>query len=277
MNPDPLAVTWLGRVSYLAALQAQRALAALRAAGEARDTLLLLEHPPVFTFGRSGHAENLLIDPQECQRRGIEVHWVDRGGDVTYHGPGQLVGYPILALGALDSAGRLPLADYVAYVRRLEAALIDTLARFGIVAGQRRGLTGVWVQPDVASRCPSCPPAKRLAPAKIAAIGVKVSAAGVSQHGFALNVAPQMDDWDLIIGCGLQGSLSVSMEELLGSGVPRLEQVAEAAASSFARTFDRELEWVPASRVLASAAAPQPAPQSRTHFAPQGRPHAQGG
>ncbi|MCX6026340.1 MAG: lipoyl(octanoyl) transferase LipB [Chloroflexi bacterium] len=276
MNPVPLAATWLGRVPYLAALEVQRALAARRAAGEARDTLLLLEHPPVFTFGRSGHVENLLIDLQECRRRGIEVHWLDRGGDVTYHGPGQLVGYPILALGALDSAGRLPRADYVAYVRRLEAALIDTLAHFGIVAAQRRGLTGVWVQPDVASRCPFCPPAKRLAPAKIAAIGVKVSAAAVSQHGFALNVAPQMEDWDLIMGCGLQGSPSASMEELLGSSVPSLEQVAEGSAASFACAFDRELDWVPASRVLASAAAPQAAPQARAHLAPQGRPHAQG-
>ncbi len=268
MSADPLAVTWLGRVPYLKALGLQRSLAARRATGETQDILLLLEHPPVFTFGRSGHAENLLIDPQECQRRGIEVHWVDRGGDVTYHGPGQLVGYPILALGALDTAGRLPQADYVAYVRRLESALIDTLAHFGIVAGQRRGLTGVWVQPDVASRCPSCPPAKRLAPAKIASIGVKVSAAGVSQHGFALNVAPHMDDWDLIIGCGLKDSLSISMEELLGMGVPTLEQVAAVAASSFARTFNREFEWEPAPSVFASAAAPHPAPLSRAQLAP---------
>ncbi len=158
MTSDPVEAVWLGRLPYLEALHLQRTYAARRAAGEVRDSLLLLEHPPVFTFGRSGHAENLLIDEAECMRRGIEVHWVDRGGDVTYHGPGQLVGYPILNLGKLDSSGRLPQADYVAYVRRLEDVLIAVLAGFGIVAGQRRGLTGVWVQPDVASRCPSCPP-----------------------------------------------------------------------------------------------------------------------
>lgn len=244
MTPDPVEVMWLGRLPYLDALQLQRAIAARRGTGEARDTLLLLEHPPVFTFGRSGHAENLLIDEAECRRRGIEVHWVDRGGDVTYHGPGQLVGYPILNLGALDSAGRLPQADYVSYVRRLEDVLIAVLAGFGIVAGQRRGLTGVWVQPDVASRCPSCPPAKRRSPSKIASIGVKVSAAGVSQHGFALNVAPRMEDWDLIIGCGLKDTPSISMEELLGSGVPGLEHVARETADSFGRVFARDVNWI---------------------------------
>jgi lipoyl(octanoyl) transferase len=243
MTRGPIEAIWLGRVPYLQALQIQRDYASRRAAGEVQDVLLLLEHPPVFTFGRAGHAENLLIEEAACRSRGIEVHWVDRGGDVTYHGPGQLVGYPILQLGALDSSGRLPQADYVAYVRRLEDVLIGVLARFGIGAGQRRGLTGVWVQPDVASRCPSCPPAKRLSPSKIAAIGVKVSAAGVSQHGFALNVAPRMEDWDFIIGCGLKDTPSISMEELLGQDVPGLEQVARETADSFSRVFAREVNW----------------------------------
>jgi len=260
MNPGPVEAVWLGRLPYLEALKVQRVQAARRAAGEVPDTLLFLEHPPVFTFGRSGHAENLLIDVQECSRRGIEVHWVDRGGDVTYHGPGQLVGYPIVHLGAFDSAGRLPQADYVAYVRRLEAVLIETLARFGIAAGQRRGLTGVWVQPDVTSRCPSCPPAKRLTPAKIAAIGVKVSAAGVSQHGFALNVAPHMADWDLIVGCGLKDTPSISMEELRGTDVPGLEEVAGEVARSFARVFAREVDWIQAPASFHAAAVSGLAP-----------------
>jgi lipoate-protein ligase B len=273
VTPDPIEALWLGRLPYLEALHLQRAYATRRAAGEARDTLLLLEHPPVFTFGRAGHAENLLIDEAECRRRGIEVHWVDRGGDVTYHGPGQLVGYPVLNLGVLDSSGRLPQADYVAYVRRLEEAIIAVLARFGIVAGQRRGLTGVWVQPDVASRCPSCPPAKRLSPGKIAAIGVKVSAAGVSQHGFALNVAPRMEDWDLIVGCGLKNTPSISMEELLGPDVPSLERVAREMADSFGRVFAREVNWIEPPPQLLPAVHPRPALHGRAHPSPSGRPH----
>jgi len=177
----------------------------------------------------------------ECAARGIELHWVDRGGDITYHGPGQLVGYPILKLGTPDAAnGRLPQTDYVGYMRRLEEMLIRVLLRFGLVAGQLNGITGVFVQPDVASRCAHCPPAARLAPSKIAQIGVKVDARGVSQHGFALNVAPEMAYFEGIIGCGLREHAPISMADLLGAP-PDPAAVRAAAVREFAQILEREV------------------------------------
>ncbi|MGH2523734.1 MAG: lipoyl(octanoyl) transferase LipB, partial [Anaerolineales bacterium] len=145
----------LGLVPYAEAWQVQKDLAARRAADQIPDTLLLLEHPHTYTLGRSGHLENLLLNETQLAERGVTVEWVDRGGDITYHGPGQLVGYPILRLGHPVSAeGRIPQADYVGYVRRIEETLIRALMHFGLVTGQVPGLTGVWIQPDVASRCP---------------------------------------------------------------------------------------------------------------------------
>ncbi len=236
-----LAVRRLGLVPYAEAWELQKSLAAQRAAGEIPDTLLLLEHPHTYTLGRAGHAENLLWDEAQLAARGITLHWVDRGGDITYHGPGQLVGYPIMALGApVDGAGRIPQADYVGYVRKLEETLIRAVLQFGLVAGQMKGLTGVWVQPDVASRCPHCPPAARQAPSKLAAIGVKVDARGVSQHGFALNVRPDMSYWDGIIGCGLADHASISLADLMDKP-PSLEAVMEAVEEAFVKVFDAEI------------------------------------
>lgn len=232
----------LGLMPYAEAWELQKTLAAQRAAGEIPDTLLLLEHLHTYTLGRSGHTENLLLDQAQLAQRGITVHEVDRGGDITYHGPGQLVGYPILRLGApVDSAsGRVPQADYVGYVRRLEETLIRALTRFGLVTGQVPGLTGVWIQPDVASRCPHCPPASRLALSKIAAIGVKVDARGIAQHGFALNVDPDMSYWDGIIGCGLRDHAVVSMADLLDPP-PTMAEVMAAVVESFGKVFAREM------------------------------------
>jgi len=228
----------LGLVPYVEAWDYQRKLAAEIGVGARPPSLLLLEHPHTYTFGRSGHLENLVWGDQELSARGVQLHWVDRGGDVTYHGPGQLVGYPLIPLGKLISGGRLPQADYVGYVRRLEEVLIRALAQFGLVAGQVSGLTGVWIQPDVASRCPHCPPAARLAPSKIAAIGVKVDARGVSQHGFALNVNPDMSYWEGIVGCGLAGHTSISMADLLdGFALPEMEAVMVEVAEQFGRVF----------------------------------------
>ena len=197
----------LGLIDYEQAWKLQQEYAAEIAEGKRLPTLLLLEHPNVYTFGRMGNADNLLWREAQLQERGIKVHWVDRGGDVTYHGPGQLVGYPLLPLGRPEVSSaqlgvpmvgggranasgemRIPQADYVGYIRKLEEVLIVALARFGLAAGQMPGLTGAWIQPDVASRCPRCRPEDREKPAKIAAIGVKVDARGVSRHGFALNV-----------------------------------------------------------------------------------------
>ncbi len=229
----------LGLIEYEQAWRLQEQYAAEIAEGRRPPTLLLLEHPHVYTFGRKGHAENLLLGAEQLQERGVAVHWVDRGGDVTYHGPGQLVGYPLIPLGRPESAGdqtRIPQADYVGYVRRLEKVIIEALARFGLGAGQRAGLTGVWIQPDVASRCPRCKPEDRQKPAKIAAIGVKVDARGVSRHGFALNVDPDMSYWDGIIACGLVGSPVVSMADLLPRA-PEMQDVKKAIAEEFAETF----------------------------------------
>jgi lipoate-protein ligase B len=228
-------------VPYAEAWARQKQLAAQRARGEIPDQLLLLEHPPTYTFGRRGLAANLLLDEAQLAERGLAVHWVDRGGDVTYHGPGQLVGYPILHLGQpAGPDGRIPQADYVGYVRRLEEALIRALLGFGLVTGQVPGLTGVWVQPDLASRCPHCPPAARLAPSKIAAIGVKVDARGISQHGFALNVSPDMRHWDGIIGCGLADHAAISLADLLPEP-PAMPAVMDAVTAAFGRVFERQM------------------------------------
>jgi lipoyl(octanoyl) transferase len=233
----------LGQKPYEEAWRLQEKLAAEIAAGERPPALLLLEHPHTYTFGRRGKPENLLWDQAELTRRGITVHWVDRGGDVTYHGPGQLVGYPLLPLapGGLSAADdgaspRLPRADYVGYVRRLEQTLITALAQLGLAAGQIEGLTGVWVQPDALSHCKSCPPELRKKPAKVAAIGVKVDVRGVSMHGFALNVDPDMDYWQGIVGCGLKDYPVASLAQLLDP-TPDMDYVIEAVIHAFSEVF----------------------------------------
>jgi lipoate-protein ligase B len=245
--PDELCdVHLLGRMEFERAWRLQESMAAEIAAGSRPPSLLLVEHPHTYTFGRRGQAANLLWDEAELARREIAVHWIDRGGDVTYHGPGQLVGYPLLHLapggiGAGEKSpngnARLPQADFIGYLRRLEAALIAALARFGLAGGQRPGLTGVWVQEDMTSRCVACPPEQRRPPAKIAAIGVKVDARGVSRHGFALNVAPDMSYWEGIIGCGLPDSPITSMERLLGTA-PAMDDVLQAVIHALGRTFN---------------------------------------
>jgi lipoyl(octanoyl) transferase len=246
----------LGLIEYQQAWKLQDEYASEIADGKRAATLLLLEHPHVYTFGRKGHAENLLWGQEKLREKGIDIHWVDRGGDVTYHGPGQLVGYPLLPLGvqslqtlrdrsremsprrhggASDSA-RIPQADYVGYIRKLEKMLIAALARLGVAAGQRPGLTGVWVQADVYSRCPRCRPEDRNKPAKLAAIGVKVDARGVSHHGFALNVNPDMTYWDGIVACGLAEYPVVSLADLLNEP-PDMIKVKKEIVLAFEEVF----------------------------------------
>jgi len=217
----------LGQMEYQTAWDLQAQLAAEVAAGARPPALMLLEHPHTFTFGRRGNAKNLLWDEAEQTRRGVSVHWVDRGGDVTYHGPGQLVGYPILQL----SGG-----DYVGYIRKLELTLVKTLARVGIVSGQVPGMAGVWVQPDVASRCLHCPPAARKLPSKIASVGVKVDANGVSRHGFALNIRTDPAYWQGIVGCGLEGYPVINAADLL-TEAPEMEAVIDRLLTSFDEVF----------------------------------------
>jgi len=231
-----LEVLDLGLIEYETAWKLQDQYAAEIAMWQRPPTLLLLEHPHVYTFGRRGEQKNLLWGEAQLREKGIAIHWVDRGGDVTYHGPGQLVGYPLLPLGQVNSDNKLPQADYVGYVRKLEKTIIAALARLGLVAGQRSGLTGVWIQSDVHSRCPRCSPEDRRKPAKIAAIGVKVDVHGVSRHGFALNVNPDMEYWDGIIACGLQDEPIVSLADLFESP-PSMERVKEEVVKAFEEVF----------------------------------------
>ena len=234
----------LGLIEYEQAWKLQDQYAAEIAEGKRPPTLLLLEHPHVYTFGRRGKQQNLLWGESQLKEKGIAIHWVDRGGDVTYHGPGQLVGYPLLPLTPTPlpmGEGKIPQADYVGYVRNLEKTLIVALARLGLVAGQRSGLTGVWIQADVHSRCPRCKPEDRKKPAKIAAIGVKVDARGVSRHGFALNVNPDMEYWDGIIACGLQDEPIVSLGDLFAEP-PSMDQVKREVITAFSEVFDLEVK-----------------------------------
>ena len=226
----------IGLIEYEAAWELQKKYAAEIAEGKRPPTLLLLEHPHVYTFGRRGKQENLLWGESQLKEKGVAVHWVDRGGDITYHGPGQLVGYPLISLGQVDSQNKLPQVDYVGYVRKLEKTLINALAHFGLAAGQRSGLTGVWIQADVYSRCTRCKPQDRKKPAKLAAIGVKVDAHGISRHGFALNVNPDMEYWDGIIACGLQGEPIVSLADLFEEP-PTMEHVKQEVVKAFREIF----------------------------------------
>lgn len=192
-----------GRVPYQTAWDWQNELVASRGRGENADRLLLLEHPHTYTFGSSGHDENLLLSPEELTQRDITVFRADRGGDITYHGPGQLVGYPIIALPRHDERLRV---DVVGYVRDLETAIIRTLADYGITGRPVAGLAGVWVDTPQGA-------------AKICAIGVKVNVRGVTKHGFALNVNTDLRYFDGIIPCGIRDKGVTSLAALMQQSV----------------------------------------------------------
>jgi lipoyl(octanoyl) transferase len=197
----------LGRMSYASAWELQKKLVAERKAGISGDTLLLVEHPHVITVGRSAHREHILNVPEE-----VEVHETNRGGDVTYHGPGQLVGYPIFDLAAMGKK------DVAWYMRSIEDVLIASLDDFGIAATRLAGLTGVWVGED-----------------KIAAMGVHLSR-WVTSHGFALNVNPDLAYFDCIIPCGIRDHGVTSMQRVLGRPID-MEAVKESVVRSFQRVF----------------------------------------
>jgi lipoate-protein ligase B len=221
----------LGTIAYQPAWDLQNLLAAEIARDERPASLLLLEHPHTYTFGRRGQSKNLIWDEKELAERGLSVHWVDRGGDVTYHGPGQLVGYPLIRLNGMDHVG---------YVRNLEKMIIGALARLGLASGQLNGKTGVWVQADVASRCPRCRPEDRQKPAKIAAIGVKVDANGITRHGFALNVNPEMSYFDGIVPCGIVDFPVISLADIFNRP-PEMEHVKQEIRRAFGETFNFEI------------------------------------
>lgn len=224
-------VQYLGLVDYQCAWDYQNMLADEVSSGERDNTLLLLEHPHTYTVGRRGGAENLIWSEEELAEKSIDVLWVDRGGDITYHGPGQIVGYPILRLTPIGSAepGSLRV-DYIGYIRRLEQVLIDALAVFEIQAFRIDRKTGVWVTTP-----------GELNPGKIASIGVKVDANGVSRHGFALNVNPDMTYWQGIIPCGLTQVKMINMVQIL-PGFDQKEAVISALRQNFGLVFRMEMQ-----------------------------------
>jgi lipoyl(octanoyl) transferase len=223
-------IEWVGRMSYGAAWERQKEWVAEQMTAVASDRLLLLEHFPVYTLGRSGKMENLLLDEEQRAREGIELFAVDRGGDITYHGPGQLVGYPILNLGRVYGAqqfGGRP--DVHRYLRDLEEVVIQTLAAFGLNGWRYEGYTGVWV--DTAA-----------GPMKIAAIGVKVNHRGITSHGFALNVNPDLRHFAGIIPCGIREHGVTSMAKLL-SQPPTLLEVAAPLTAAFGRVLQVDVSY----------------------------------
>lgn len=224
----------LGRIGYAEALATQQWLVSRRKQQRIGDVLLLLEHPPVLTLGRNAHRSNIIATDKELARRGIAIHEINRGGDVTYHGPGQVVGYPILDLRGEFPDKHGPHLGAVEYVRSLEESLIRTCAEYGVLTERIPGRTGVWTMPGGSI------PAK-----KIAAIGVHISQ-GVTSHGFAWNVTTDLRDFRLIVPCGIADAEVTSLEDELGSNValPTMEQARNAVARNFARIFGRQVLWV---------------------------------
>jgi len=214
----PLTVRWLGRIGYRDAHALQRRLVDERAADRIGDQLLLLEHPPVLTLGRQSDPAHILASPDELALRGIQVERVERGGEVTYHGPGQLVAYPIVRLHERGLLLR-------PFVRALEAALVQTCAALGVPAGRRDGHPGCWVDPDGP------------VPRKIGALGLRVER-GVSYHGIALNVTVDLADFELIDACGMPGVTSTSIARERGqSDAPPSTASVERAGRIFADAF----------------------------------------
>jgi lipoyl(octanoyl) transferase len=220
----------LGLIPYQQAWDRQNTLAEKIALGDHPQSLLLLQHPHTYTLGRRGQLDHLLWSEQQLASNGVSVLWVDRGGDITYHGPGQLVGYPLLRLAPIGWQGdRLPGADYVGYLRNLETVIINTLANFGVSGFRVDGKTGVWVSPKDGDDIK-----------KIASIGVKVDSKGVSRHGFALNISPDMSFWEGIVPCGLAGVEMVSMADLLSYQVA-IDHVQNVLVDHFGQTFDLKM------------------------------------
>lgn len=224
-----ISVFQLDRIDYVTGLLLQQRLVELRKTGEIGDVLLLLEHSPVITLGRNARSEHVIAPPEELSRRGVELFDCDRGGDVTFHGPGQLVGYPIFDLRAFPSsdAERRHLG-VVEYVRRLEEVMIRTCADWGIATKRIAGLTGVWTT--------------EMREAKIAALGVHISR-GVTSHGFALNANTDLSYFDLIVPCGIASKPVTSLQKELGREVS-VQEVAHAVTRHFGTVFESQILWL---------------------------------
>ena len=254
-----ISIVQLGVIGYADGLRLQQKLVDLRKAGEIGDVLLLLEHSPVITLGRNAKAANVLASTDALAARGVEVFECDRGGDVTFHGPGQLVGYPIFDLGShelLPLDGDLRSRNFadksvratrqtrktlgvVDYVRRLEAVLIRTCGDFGISAARIGGLTGVWTETHAVETGPR---PHTTAEAKIAALGVHISRS-VTSHGFALNVNTDLSFFNLIVPCGITAKPVTSMQNELGRDVD-MQEVANSVSRNFGSVFGSQMLWV---------------------------------
>jgi lipoyl(octanoyl) transferase len=271
-------ILYLGRVGYEEGLRLQEEVAALVGAGRLKNTLLLLEHPPVLTLGRNASRSNILASDELLARRGVTIHDINRGGDVTYHGPGQLVGYPIFDLRTI----RHPIGPRmgpVDFVRGMEEALIRVCLTYGVRAGRVAGLTGVWCgeagigeqgegrrekgdgteSPVPGTKGRGTRDAAAGQERKIAAIGIHV-ARGITSHGFAFNLTTDLRDFELIVPCGIPDHPVTSLEvERLRSGfpsaeLPTLEALAYEAARQFAIVFDEQVLAVESLEALRSQA-----------------------
>jgi lipoyl(octanoyl) transferase len=256
-----ISILQLGTIDYATGLRLQQRLVELRKEGRIGDVLLLLEHTPVITLGRNAKSKNILASPEVLAQRGVEVFECDRGGDVTFHGPGQLVGYPIFDLrGFATPEGKRQTLGAIEFVRHLEEVLIRTCADFGIGAKRICGLTGVWSATGPAGRTSSdhvgtaplgCalersstaqadvqdPPE-----AKLAAIGVHISRA-VTSHGFALNVNTNLGFFNLIVPCGIESKPVTSLENELGKPVP-MEDVVHSISRNLGAVFHSQMLWL---------------------------------
>jgi lipoyl(octanoyl) transferase len=233
----------VGLIGYLEAWELQKRLVAARKAGAIEDVLLLCEHPHVITLGRNGKREHLLASEQVLRQKAVEFHSSDRGGDITYHGPGQLVGYPILNLGAIRK-------DVVWYVRMLEEAMIRATAEFRITAERVSGKTGIWVRDTNDSNMPG------VTEEKLGAIGVHISR-WVTSHGFAYNVSTDLRYFDLIVPCGIAGRKATSLEKILGRAVTRKEAV-QPVVRNFGDVFGLEMRETSRDDLLARLQTQEP-------------------
>jgi lipoyl(octanoyl) transferase len=239
-----ISIVQLGTVDYATGLRLQRSLVELRKAGQVGNVLLLLEHSPVITLGRNARRENLLASTELLASKGVELFECDRGGDITFHGPGQLVGYPIF-----DLRGFQPRIGAVEFVRRMEEALIRSCSHSGVACERVKGLTGVWTSKDhVGTGLGPVQAGSETRPltsseqAKIAAIGVHISR-GVTSHGFALNVNTDLDYFQLIVPCGIASKPVTSLARETGKQIS-LDEAARAVAGHFAQVFASDVQWV---------------------------------
>ena len=260
MAKNLISILQLGTIDYATGMRLQEKLISLRKDGRIGDVVLLLEHSPVITLGRNAKSANILAAPEVLAQRGVEVCECDRGGDVTFHGPGQLVAYPIFDLRSFPSENpNRRTLGVIEYVRRLEEVLIRTCAEFGIPAKRISGLTGVWTEssgnaaaessaqpdPSTAFRAGSCgcpSPHDSRSEAKIAALGVHISR-GVTSHGIALNVNTDLSYFNLIVPCGITSKPVTSIQKELGREV-RIEDVAHVLSRNFGTVFHSQMLWL---------------------------------